>query len=481
MANVGDINVGIGADSSGLQKGIKDAQSRIKSFQKDLRQKIATVAKYTAGLAAAGAALTAALVKRGLDAIDAQAKLARSLDGTIDGLRGLQLAGSDAGVETGQLNKSVETLNARLGEAQRGGGSAAEALQRLGLDARELSRMDVDERMATIADRMKDMRLSTAQAGDELKNLGIGARLHIRRAMLSVEQLKQVMVDLDRMGTFEITLTGGEPSMRKGFWSLIDVVPTLKHASVTLITNAANLRKDQMDRIVDSGIRSIRVSMDGTRETFEQVRLVDAFDTVVENSVYLRDRVDSFKVLTTVMKTNLHNVLDLTAFLRAHGFTRQDQILVRAHGRGGRNRLLLTEQETMDLYARVRDFRLVVSPSEFDLNLNAPYLVPGEPISPVQDVVMFPYVFRDSSVAVSATGDVTMSRLYSPAPLGNTKDLSFEEIWRLGQEQLVEEQEAFDEAELRRIFWDFAGAEKAELPVFTSLLDRQIFEGYAVR
>lgn len=305
--------------------------------------------------------------------------------------------------------------------------------------------------------------------------------LHIRRAMLSIDELKQVMIDLDRMGTFEITLTGGEPTMRKGFWSLIDVVKSLQHSSVTLITNAANLRKDQMDRIVDSGISSIRVSMDGTREAFERVRLVDAFDQVVENSIYLRDRVDSFKVLTTAMKTNLDNVLVLTEYLRTHGFTRQDLILVRAHGRGGRNRLLLTEQETMDLYSKVRDFRRTVSPWEFDLNLNAPYLLPGEAISPVQDVVMFPYIFRDSSVAVSATGDVTMSRLYSPEPLGNTKDNSMSEIWESGQAQLVEEQEAFSEEELRKIFWDFAGAEQTEAPALTSLLDRQIFEGYTVR
>ncbi|MFJ4912913.1 radical SAM protein [Streptomyces sp. NPDC088726] len=306
--------------------------------------------------------------------------------------------------------------------------------------------------------------------------------VHIRRRMLSIEQLQEVMLELDAMGTFEITLTGGEPTIRKGFWSLLDVVPRLKTSTVTLITNAANHTPEQLDRIVDSGIDSVRVSMDGTRRTFAEVRLADVFDKVVENSAYLRDRVRSFKVLTTVMKTNQHNVFELAGYLRENGFRRQDLILVRAHGRGGRNRLLLTEAETMAIHEGVQQFKRDVPVTDFDLNLNAPYLVPGEKLPPYQDVVMFPYLVRDSSIAVSATGDVTMSRLYSAAPLGNTKEAPIDRIWADGQAQLVREQEEFSEERLREIFWDFASdPDGSQLIPLTSLLDRQIFEGYEVR
>jgi MoaA/NifB/PqqE/SkfB family radical SAM enzyme len=304
---------------------------------------------------------------------------------------------------------------------------------------------------------------------------------HIRRKMLSIEQLQNVMLDLDRMGTFEITLTGGEPTIRKGFWKLLDVVPKLRHSTVTLITNAANHSRAQLDRIVDSGISSVRVSIDGTRETFAAVRLMDVFDTVVENSVYLRDRVRSFKVLTTVMKANQHNVFDLVHYLRFQGFRRQDLILVRAHGRGGRNRLLLTEAETMAIHDKVAEFRRDVPSTDFDLNLNAPYLVPGEQLRPYQDVVIFPYLVRDSSIAISATGDVTMSRLYSAAPLGNVKDASVQRIWAEGQQQLAQEQEEFTEERMREIFWDFASDDERQPLPLTSLLDRQIFEGIEVR
>lgn len=94
---------------------------------------------------------------------------------------------------------------------------------------------------------------------------------------------------------------------------------------------------------------------------------------------------------------------------------------------------------------------------------------------------MFPYYIRDSGVAISATGDVTMSRLYSALPLGNTKEASVQDIWKLGQAQVEQEQEEFTEDRLREIFWSFAADDgKVSIPL-TSLLDRQIFEGAEVR
>jgi DNA anti-recombination protein RmuC len=140
-----------------------------------------------AALGAAAVAATATLVaftRQGLRDVDQQAKLARSLDATIDGLRGVQIAAADAGVESGALGTSLQMLNARTAEAARGTGSAAQAMERLGLDAQALMRMDVDQRMAAIADRMKELGFSAAQAQDELGQLGIRNR---RLALLMIQ------------------------------------------------------------------------------------------------------------------------------------------------------------------------------------------------------------------------------------------------------------------------------------------------------
>ena len=300
--------------------------------------------------------------------------------------------------------------------------------------------------------------------------------VHIRKAMLSIEQLEELILALDRMRVFEITLTGGEPTMRKGFWRLLELVPQLENATLTVITNAVNLRKSQKEALFNSGLKSLRVSIDGTRDVFAKVRLVDAFDRVIENCRLFQEKIENFKVLTTVMTTNYHDVWPLVNELRMAGIRRQDLILVRAHGRGARNGLVLSEEQAMELYREVKDFRDSVSPFEYDLNLNAPYLVNEGRISPIQDVVMFPYIFPDASLAISATGDVTMSRLYSPTPIGQCKTTSIEKIWAVSREALSAEAERNEVESLRKVFWSFD-----EPPTRSdALLDRQVFEGYEI-
>jgi len=167
-----DLSVRIGADTSGLQRGLRDSEQGLSKLSRSAMPAIKAIA--AVGAAAAGAATAVALFTRaGMNAIDEQAKLARQLDSTIGGLRGLQLAGEDAGVATGTLNSAMQRLSARLGEAQSGTGAAADALRDLGLSARDLAGMDVDRRMATIADRVQELGLSGAQTANVLRDLGI--------------------------------------------------------------------------------------------------------------------------------------------------------------------------------------------------------------------------------------------------------------------------------------------------------------------
>lgn len=305
--------------------------------------------------------------------------------------------------------------------------------------------------------------------------------LHIRRRMLTGAQLLDVIRQLDAMRVFEITFTGGEPTVRREFWQLLPSLADLRFSTVTLITNAAALTKPRMDRILAAGVRSIRVSIDGTREVFLAVRKRDVFDQVIANAAYLAERATSFKILTTVMTTNVDDIFPLVDLLRRRGFRRQDLILVRAHGRGGRNNLLLTEAQAVELTERVHDFRTRHSPQEYELNVNAPYVVPGELAAGPEDVVLYPYTHKNSSVAISATGDVTMNRLFSPVAVGNVKSKRLPEIWEQGQQLMQQECDEFDDQRLRQIFWAFPadGAAATGRP-YTSLLDRQIFDGAAV-
>lgn len=170
--DIANLRVRIGADNSELNEKLTESRGMLGGFSR--QAKIAA-----AGVAAVGAAALAAatgvarFAYQGGQAIDAATKLARQLDATQGGLRGLELAASDAGVSTGALTGAAERLNVTLGEARRGVDRASSAFERLGLNVDDLAAMDIDERFATIADRMHAMGLSSDQAADALRQMGI--------------------------------------------------------------------------------------------------------------------------------------------------------------------------------------------------------------------------------------------------------------------------------------------------------------------
>lgn len=200
MSQIGTLAVRIGADTSGLDRGLRQSRSNLDQFGRQTRQTVNRMGQLGIAAGAAGAALFAGLVRNGLQAIDEQAKLARSIDGTIDGLRGLSEAAADAGISKQAVAQSAQILNQRLGEARRGTGAAADQLDRLGLSAEDLSRMDVDQRMATIADRMRDLGFDSQQTGDALRQLGIRNREMTLLMQQGGDAIRAARAEVDEFG-----------------------------------------------------------------------------------------------------------------------------------------------------------------------------------------------------------------------------------------------------------------------------------------
>lgn len=125
---------------------------------------VGTSAKLTGALGGVAVAGFGALIASSLKSNDALAKTADQLGFTTESLRGLQLAGELAGVSQSKLDSSLDKLNVRLGEAQRGTGLAKQSLDELGLSATKLSGLKADERFLQIADAVNKVEDRTKQA-----------------------------------------------------------------------------------------------------------------------------------------------------------------------------------------------------------------------------------------------------------------------------------------------------------------------------
>lgn len=241
MASLGAMSVEINADTSGLERGTQRARGSLGGIGAKAGKVAAKMAALGAAAAAAGAAMGAKLYSNGAKFIDQQAKMARTLDGSIDGLRALQIAASDAGTSENVAADAAQKLNGRLAEAERGTGRAAEALERLDLSASELKNMDVDERMATIADRMNELDYSSGQAIDTLRDFGVrnremalmlidggdairGAREEVDAFGLSLSEVDAAKVESanDAMGRIGRTMEGIQNAIAIEFAPLVN-------------------------------------------------------------------------------------------------------------------------------------------------------------------------------------------------------------------------------------------------------------------
>tara|TARA_R110000824_G_scaffold118960_4_gene271672 strand:- start:5681 stop:8116 length:2436 start_codon:yes stop_codon:yes gene_type:complete len=126
-----------------LSREMEAANTRLAAFSRRVRLAAAAAV-------AAAAAAGVAMVRSGLQTVDAQAKLAQSLGTTVASIQTLERAGELAGVSMSGIEQATKDLTRRLSQAAAGTGPAADALDRLGLSANELIALPLDQRVGAI-------------------------------------------------------------------------------------------------------------------------------------------------------------------------------------------------------------------------------------------------------------------------------------------------------------------------------------------
>jgi hypothetical protein len=174
-----------------LSREMEEANRRLATFAR--RAKVAVAAAASALVAAAGA-----MIRSGLQVVDAQAKLAASLATTTESVQVLARAGDLAGVSMGEIEQATMQLTRRLAQAAQGAGPAVEALQRLNLTAEELRRLPLDQRIAAIQDALARYVPEAQRAAVASKLFGDRAALVFSR--IDTATLRQAAEDVRDFG-----------------------------------------------------------------------------------------------------------------------------------------------------------------------------------------------------------------------------------------------------------------------------------------
>lgn len=135
---------------------------------------------------------------------------------------------------------------------------------------------------------------------------------------LTLNELDALFRDLSRMGAFRLSLTGGEPLLRKDLCAIIDLA--IKHQLHPCITtNGLLLNERWVQDLSQRKLLWLNVSLDGTDAiTNDTVRGEGTFDAVVEKVALLKGRVP-FSIAFTVMKHNALQAEKLTSLAQQLG------------------------------------------------------------------------------------------------------------------------------------------------------------------
>lgn len=186
MASLGTLTLDLVARTSGFVQGMSKAERASAKWRRQVRKDVQQVSKtlgtgLKVGAVAAAAGLSV-VINRSRQAIDEQAKLAQRLNTTSQSLAVLKRATDRTGLSMKVIETAGRTLEINLGRATQGYKAQSEAVERLGLDVDQLSKLPLDERILKINAALRDNIPSYERAA-------VAADLFGSRGAAAIQQL----------------------------------------------------------------------------------------------------------------------------------------------------------------------------------------------------------------------------------------------------------------------------------------------------
>ena len=188
---IGGIRFGVSMDTAGIKKGAKKGETAIQGFTRRIKGFSATTVKSFGVMGTAAAGAFGVMVKSQFSAVDSLAKTADKIGATTEALAGMRHAAELTGVQSNTLDMALQRMTRRLSEAGRGTGEAKDAIAELGLNAKTLAGLSVDQQFSRVADAMNKV----ANQGDRVR---LGFKIFDSEGVALVNTLK-----LGSKGLFE--------------------------------------------------------------------------------------------------------------------------------------------------------------------------------------------------------------------------------------------------------------------------------------
>jgi MoaA/NifB/PqqE/SkfB family radical SAM enzyme len=133
---------------------------------------------------------------------------------------------------------------------------------------------------------------------------------------LDTDEWKDVLLQLVKLPIHKVNFTGGEPLIRRDAIDIMRFARAIGIGRTHLNTNAILLTPVKLDQILEAGVRSFNISVDGPKQVHDHIRgRRGAFDRTVahlRNAIAKRDQYKlKLRMNFTVMQDNISSLPDI--------------------------------------------------------------------------------------------------------------------------------------------------------------------------
>jgi len=231
-----------------------------------------------------------------------------------------------------------------------------------------------------------------------------------RKPDMTNDELRALLDQLEALGCFVITFTGGEIFIRPGMMELLEYASG-RGFILELFTSGTPLTPDKAARLANLNLARVQISLyshdhtthdDVTQVRGSWMRSVAAAKELVARGIFV-------EFACTLMRSNIADVVELRQFADSLGVALKygDPISSRTDGNADTHDLRPTPEQRAEAVRKIPDFFSIPEPKD-----------PDEPLCPA----------GHNMCAIAANGDLLPCNLFH-LPLGNVREQPLAELW----------------------------------------------------
>ena len=128
------------------------------------------------------------------------------------------------------------------------------------------------------------------------------------RTFISAEEIKRLAKALSQLGVSKIRLTGGEPTIRKDFFEIVNILKENSGIKKTVITTNGYKLENLAEKLVESKLDGINISIDSlNKDTFKKITGHDRLEEILRGIKKLQSLGFSNIKINAVLLKNINS------------------------------------------------------------------------------------------------------------------------------------------------------------------------------